>query len=495
MKKYLLLFLLSFMSFFSYSQDYLMLGHNCYEKGDYDCARDNYQKYLQLVPDDQNIINLRQKAGECAIYKIAADKAFVDKDYLGAKNNYEAILNINTYDSYAKERIIQCNNILNPKPTLSVSSENLTFNSYGGTRTISVTTNAENYIISELPTWCSVSKGLDNFTITCNSTITPRSGNFKISANDEEITVNVKQEGAEPILTVSNQRLYFNAKGERINVTVSTNMNSYEITLLPNWCTVVKNANDFTIYCAENPTNTERKDWFQVKAGDKVVRIDVHQFGGSMLSSTPTSTTSTTTSTPKKTQTSVKRNNCFNCPNVRYSWGLTIGYVAKNIEFEDSYFDGNDYTSFMNLSEMKGIQLGFRYEPLFNYGFGLNTGIYYEHFSPTLDASIGGSFDSNSDYQEHVISVPFSLEYRFNFSRYFNIFAYGGFNFEGIVDSYDPAMRFNPSLEYGGGLRIDHVQFNVGRSYHIKHITDISNIDTSPSNQYKNLILSISFMY
>lgn len=476
MKKYLLLFLLTFTGLYTYSQDYLTLGNNCYEEGDYDCARDNYQKYLNLAPNDQNIITLRQKAGECAIYKIAADKAFSDRDIKEAKTNYEAIININPHDAYAKERIKQCNKILNPIINLSVSSEDILFDSDGGSQSISVTTNADNYTISLLPTWCSVSKGSENFTISCNSTPTARSGYFKVIADDKEIRIDVKQVGIETTLSVSTRNLSFDYTGGRTSITVSTNSDSYDVTVLPAWCTVTKYENDFSIYCNPN-SSSERKDWFKVKAGDKEIRIDVVQATDPRYNTTAYKST-------KNKKTSTKSHGCFNCPTAKYPWGITVGYVDEYLKYFD--YDFGDYYTYM---EIKGIQAGLKFEPLFKYGFGLNTGIFYEYTSTSFDDVYTDSYD----YEQHLLNLPFHLEYRFNFSRYFNIFGFFGPAFEYVIRSPYDEDGFRTSVEYGGGLRIDHVQLNIGKSYYLRDISEFATFN--PSDEYKKLIFSISYMF
>lgn len=49
---------------------------------------------------------------------------------------------------------------------------------------------------------------------------------------------------------------------------------------MPSWCTVTsKSSNSFTIRCDANSSVSSRSDWFQVKSGAKIVRIDVTQRG------------------------------------------------------------------------------------------------------------------------------------------------------------------------------------------------------------------------
>lgn len=151
---------------------------------------------------------------------------------------------------------------------------------------------------------------------------------------------------------------------------------------------------------------------------------------------------------------------------------------------------------------MHGAQVGFRIEPLFKYGFGINTGVFYEYYysKGETDYHYGESY--HPIFQEHALYVPFHLEYRLNFSRKFQLFFYGGASFDyGLMakiktdngnlyfdddNAYEGFLgkRYNVSYEYGGGMRFGRVQFNFtvsrglinmsqDRDYEIKQNKDI----------------------
>lgn len=70
----------------------------------------------------------------------------------------------------------------------------------------------------------------------------------------------------------------YSADGGTETYYVSTDGPSYEVRLLPDWCSVTnKTSSSFTIRWAANNTGSSRSDWFQVKSGSKEVRIDVSQ--------------------------------------------------------------------------------------------------------------------------------------------------------------------------------------------------------------------------
>lgn len=81
-------------------------------------------------------------------------------------------------------------------------------------------------------------------------------------------------------LTASSTSLYFNSGGSTSTITVSTDGASFDVSLLPSWCSVVnKTNNSFQIVCQSN-SGAVRKDWFKVKSDDKEVRIEVEQAAG-----------------------------------------------------------------------------------------------------------------------------------------------------------------------------------------------------------------------
>lgn len=191
--------------------------------------------------------------------------------------------------------------------------------------------------------------------------------------------------------------------------------------------------------------------------------------------------------------------------------GLLVGYVQKQWTFtsgEGSWKYGYwDDSKFLN-----GLQAGIRVEPLFNYGFGIDTGLYYEFYysqsKPML--SDDGSTRFRPSYEEHALYLPLRLEYRLNFSDNFQLFFYGGLGLDYTIsakiktnsedvyyeedDAYDSAVwkKFNASLEYGGGLRIHGVQLNFTMSNGLVKMEDEADGVFKLS---KPLAVSVSYMF
>lgn len=75
----------------------------------------------------------------------------------------------------------------------------------------------------------------------------------------------------------------FYSSGGSETFTVSTDSDSWTIWGIPSWCSIEnKSSNGFRLKCEPNSSSSERSDYMKIKAGDKEVRIDIKQFGGSI---------------------------------------------------------------------------------------------------------------------------------------------------------------------------------------------------------------------
>ncbi len=182
-----------------------------------------------------------------------------------------------------------------------------------------------------------------------------------------------------------------------------------------------------------------------------------------------TSPNSKQSSSPKEQTTQSNAKKCFNCPKTQNTWGLTLGYAQQTI----------DYYS------MDVIQFGLKAEPLFRYGFGLNTGINLLGYSKNF---------FESDFETYAVNIPLHFEYRLNFSKWFNAFAYGGVGFNALSNLYFDNYSFPATFEYGGGFRISHVQFNIGRSLYLGNLRNTQNFGKH-TEMYQKLNLSVSYMF
>jgi len=479
MKRIVILFIAVITATSAHSQAYLQDGDLCFDSGDYACAITNYDRAFRNASgeDEQNIADMKRlRAENCSIWLQSANQAFNNKDYALAKENYLTVLDSNPKDSYAKEQLEKCNNFFKPATTLSVSKEKLSYSSTGGNENITVATNVSSYSISTLPSWCTVQKYPGYFTVTCNTNAesTARSGDFTVTAGDKIAKINVSQAGSIPklpetTLSVTKKSISFSSSGGKSEtIRIYSNAPTYSVSVVPSWCTVQRYSGYIIVTCNAN-YGSERKDFFTIQAGDKSMRIDVTQSGTSKANS------NTYSSGNSNRHTSYKKKKCFNCPNTKYAWGISLGYVEKGLNYP--IINGN-YGDYSYYEELEGIQLGLRYEPLFKYGFGLNTGIFYEYYTLKL---FDENYNHGYDYEEYFLRIPFHLEYRFNFSKYFNLFVFGGLSAGVLTNNDSGEYSFQSSHDYGGGIRIDHFQINIGQSIR--------------KNKSNDLIISCSYMF
>ena len=488
MKRIIILFFTIVTVFTAYSQDYLdyaQYGDSCFDKSEYECAFINYSKAFQLaIGSEKQTVEIKlNRARNCAKWMKTAEQAFNEGNNELAKENYQYVLGSNKKDEYA---IAQLKRI----DTAPDSSQNL--------NNTNVITQPESK--TTLPLRKATADDIADIWNNKYGVLPERRQRLIAAGIDpidaqKRINAGEGKPATEMTLSVSKQNISFISSGARAMIDVKTNASDYQITNLPSWCTVHGKYSDwFSLSCTPNNTGQSRSSWFNVIAGDKIAKINVNQATDAFSSNYSNRTTnSNSTYSKQTTYPKRKKYSCFNCPQTKYPVGFSVGYVEKNL----NYFDNNTGYYY---DKLEGIQAGFRIEPLFKYGFGLNMGVFYEFYSKSIEQSYnyGDSYDNYVDiytvnYKQHIINIPLHLEYRLNFSRYFSLFIYGGASVD-IPISDDFGSSAYALFDYGGGLRIDHVQFNIGTSNIISDLSNSINYDLF-SNKYKNLMASMSYMF
>ena len=210
----------------------------------------------------------------------------------------------------------------------------------------------------------------------------------------------------------------------------------------------------------------------------------------------------------------------FNCPKgYTRPFGVSVGYVSKR--WENIWSDGSKEHSsvFDDTKLINGVQAGVRWEPQLKYGFGFDTGLYYEYYQDKSDMMDDG--DGYGPYfvrmSEHCLHFPAHVEYRLNFTEDFQVFFYGGValdfvlygKFDYFNEGYDEPFgtldeeiyagevlpdvkRFNASWSFGGGVRFMAFQLNAGTRM------GFYNMSSSPDYKvYQNnpFLISLSFMF
>ena len=170
--------------------------------------------------------------------------------------------------------------------SLSVSSENVSFGSSGGTKTITVTTNGSWQIGTSTASWGHLTRNGNQLSIRIdrNSNTTSRTDWFTVKAGNKEKRINISQSASSTTstnLTVSLENLQFDSSGGTKTITISSN-GSWQIgTSTASWGHLTRNGNQLSIRIDRNSNTTSRTDWFTVKAGNKEKRINISQSGNS----------------------------------------------------------------------------------------------------------------------------------------------------------------------------------------------------------------------
>jgi hypothetical protein len=105
---FLISILLFICSAISYGQNHLQLGDDCFKKGDYKCAADNYYKARAKATNAE--IGKQKQDMAVACYQILAEAnaEFGIKNYVQAKTKYQELVSKNPNDANAKEQVNVC---------------------------------------------------------------------------------------------------------------------------------------------------------------------------------------------------------------------------------------------------------------------------------------------------------------------------------------------------------------------------------------------------
>lgn len=342
-------------------------------------------------------------------------------------------------------------------PNLSVSSENLSFSSVGGTQTLTISTNGTWQIGTNTASWGHLTKNGNQLCVKIdrNSSKDSRTDWFSVKAGSIEKKIRISQEGTLSSLSVSSDNLSFSSYGGSQTITVNSNRD-WNVSLgTASWGHLSKYGNSLSVRVDRNKKKTSRADYFKIKADDKEVRVNISQSG--------------------------RYRRSFNHAVDNYVGGISVGYIQKQWE----YNEGGEKTKvgvFEDDKYLQGIQAGIRIDPQFGAGFGLNTGVFYEYCwaKSKNNHDEYGSYDLS--YKEHGLYMPLHLKFTMNFSKWFRLSFYGGAGLNYVLsgkayldadrDSYNWNVfkeevywkKFNAMLEYGASLRINAIQFDFTMS-------------------------------
>lgn len=104
-------------------------------------------------------------------------------------------------------------------------------------------------------------------------------------------------------------------------------------------------------------------------------------------------------------------------------FGLTLGYVNKGwrtnmggtVVRENLWGDKNKL--------MHGFQIGFNYQPCFDFGVGMHTGLFFEFYQSHAPSLLDLGYDR---FEETNLYMPIHAMYRIPFTKHFSFSVFGG---------------------------------------------------------------------
>ncbi len=509
-----------------------------------------------------------QNADEFQLSNANIDKGFFDGTL---SSSVESVLN-----GFRLVCDVDSSECFFPTTYLAANPNSLRFSADGGTKILEVLTDGKEWNVSFLPSWCKVEKsagGLLLEIIAAPNDGDERKDFFKLQSLTEELIIQLSQNAkSATFIEVDNDALSFKNIDEVKTVKINSDGRSWIVISSSDWCQVEKTGSELKIKCADNNQSEARTSRIQIKSASIEKIIEVSQSAGASRLDTdlnrlvfpahggeksitvstdaeewtvdapwwcqikktekgllvkclkntyePQMGIITLTSGRQRVQIKVSQNAPFNSPQQpKRPLGISAGYVSKQWLYKEP--NKVDKQGFWNeYSNVNGFEIGFRFEPLFNYGLGLNTGLFLDIYQSTTKERTAqdenGMFKYRAVFSEGALSLPLHLEYRLHFSKNMSLFVYSGASADmGLyaqVDEYEVGQdeayftqeniygnkdfdfhvkRFNASFDYGLGIRIYGAQLNMGAS---KGLIDYSPSDNLKIKQNKNIMISLSWM-
>lgn len=187
--------------------------------------------------------------------------------------------------NYSGDRYLS--NIFGYKPYLLVNGSNegrkVNVPAQGASLIYDVKTNASEYEVLDLPSWCTLEKNGSHFIIkVAKNRQGDRSVYIRVKTCNDEVVMSLEQAQYKPQRLVVNDNKVLDSKissaSGQITYQVSTDADGYEVISSPSWLNVVAiGSESFTISYEENLEHKERVGWFMVKAEGMEVKINLTQ--------------------------------------------------------------------------------------------------------------------------------------------------------------------------------------------------------------------------
>lgn len=206
-------------------------------------------------------------------------------------------------------------------------------------------------------------------------------------------------------------------------------------------------------------------------------------------------------------------------------FGISVGLVTKQITFDEETYPwmilNQLATGELTKKSSPSFRVGLSWSPEFRYGIGLQTGIYYELSTDSYsynDNSITETSEKIS-IDEHNLSIPLRIQWRYEIIRDLSIFIYTGPSFDfsvaynakvsismpdmninetekvNVYNDDSDLNRFNMLWGVGAGVRWKFLQLNIGGDWGLTSIFKSTAGDDIVAHLNKPFHISISYLF
>lgn len=162
---------------------------------------------------------------------------------------------------------------------LSITPSSANFSSNGGSKTFTITSNKSWRIETGTASWGNLVKRGNNLILTVapNNQETARSDWFTVKSGETTARVNISQAGASSKFEISDASANFSENGGTKTFTITTTGPWQIEKSTSSWGHLTKNNNSLTLKVDANTKLTPRTDFFTIKSGNKLLRVDISQ--------------------------------------------------------------------------------------------------------------------------------------------------------------------------------------------------------------------------
>lgn len=206
-------------------------------------------------------------------------------------------------------------------------------------------------------------------------------------------------------------------------------------------------------------------------------------------------------------------------------FGISVGLVTKQITFGEETYPwmllDQLATGELTKKSSPSFRVGLSWSPEFRYGIGLQTGIYYELSTDSYNYYDNSIIETSEkiSIDEHNLSIPLRVQWRYEIIRDLSIFIYTGPSFDfsvaynakvsismpdrninktekvSVYNDDSDLNRFNMLWGVGAGVRWKFLQLNIGGDWGLTSIFKSAAGDDVVAHLNKPFHISISYLF